>query len=335
MTTVTKLNRVGIDVSSKELVVKIERNGVLQDEIALFTNDKSGHQKLLKYITKHQIRVQVCMEATGVYHFELALLLFNTAKVEVMVVNPKVIKHFGIASMKRAKTDPLDAALILEYLKRMDFVAWQAPKKNQLEIQAICRRIYQLKGEMRREDSRRHSGEYRGVYEGIINNDIEVNQKHLAKRIKVLEEKIIEKIKMDDSINKQYELLLTVKGLGKTSAIQILSELNCLPEEMKASQWVAHAGLDPKAHESGSTIEKQRHISKAGNKYLRTALYMPAWVAVQHEPNVTAFYNKLITAGKKPLQAIVAVMRKLLHAIWGILQSGTAWDPMKFYQIKI
>ena len=70
-----------------------------------------------------------------------------------------------------------------------------------------------------------------------------------------------------------------------------------------------------------------------GNVHLRTALYMPAWVAVQHQPHIGAFFNKLIGAGKKPLQAIVAVMRKLLHAIWGMKKHGQAFDGEKVYKI--
>lgn len=81
-----------------------------------------------------------------------------------------------------------------------------------------------------------------------------------------------------------------------------------------------------------SSVNRSRRISKSGNKYLRTALYMPAWVAVQRESSVKDFYNKLVQAGKKPLQALVAVMRKLLHAIWGMLKHEQLWQPERFYQ---
>ncbi len=70
-----------------------------------------------------------------------------------------------------------------------------------------------------------------------------------------------------------------------------------------------------------------------GNKFLRTALYLPALVAIQHEPNVRAYYEKLVTSGKSKMRAIVAVMRKLLLAIWGMLNSGTTWEGNKFYKI--
>lgn len=326
--------RVGIDVGAKELVVKIEKDELVLDSVHTFDNTTSGHKKLVKLITKHKSLTQVCMEATGVYHFDLALLLDKTEGVEVMVVNPKVIKHFSVACMQRSKTDPLDALTILEYLRRMPFVAWQAPEEKHLEIQGLSRRIHQLKSMMQQERCRRHAGDYKAILGDVINRDIEVNMRHLKKRIQHLEKNIIALIQSNAELKQKYELLMSIKGIGATSAIQIISELICLPEDMRAKQWVAYAGLDPRATESGSSIKKARRISKAGNKYLRTALYMPAWVAVQTEPRVTAFYQKLIAAGKKPMQAIVAVMRKLLHAIWGVLQSKTAWQPDKFYRVQ-
>ena len=96
---------------------------------------------------------------------------------------------------------------------------------------------------------------------------------------------------------------------------------------------MAHAGLDPRPYESGTSVHRPRRISKVGNRHLRAALYMPALVAIQHEPNVKAFYDKLVAAGKKPMQAVVAVMRKLLHAIWGMLKHDQNFDGNKFFRL--
>jgi transposase len=104
---------------------------------------------------------------------------------------------------------------------------------------------------------------------------------------------------------------------------------------MRANQWVAHAGLDPRPHESGTSISKPRRISKAGNKYIRAALFMPALVALKLDPHIKAFYEKLVGAGKKPIQAVVAVMRKLLHAIWGMFNHDQEFIGEKFYAIPL
>ena len=91
--------------------------------------------------------------------------------------------------------------------------------------------------------------------------------------------------------------------------------------------------MDPRPYESGHSIHPPRRITKASNKHLRAALYMPALVAIHRQPQVKAFYNKFITAGKKPMQAIVAVMRKLLHAIWDVWNYNQDFDGRRFYRM--
>jgi transposase len=100
---------------------------------------------------------------------------------------------------------------------------------------------------------------------------------------------------------------------------------------MSARQWVAHAGLDPKHSESGTSVKGRARISKVGNRHLRAALFLPAMVASQHEERVRAYYQKLLAKGKKPMQALVAVMRKLLHAIHGMFQHEADFDGTKFF----
>jgi transposase len=76
-------------------------------------------------------------------------------------------------------------------------------------------------------------------------------------------------------------------------------------------------------------VAQKPRISKAGNRYLRAALYMPALVATQHDPWLGAFYRRLLGHGKAKLQALVAVMRKLLHAAWGMFRNDQAYDGSK------
>ncbi|WP_089724170.1 transposase [Candidatus Thiosymbion oneisti] len=111
-----------------------------------------------------------------------------------------------------------------------------------------------------------------------------------------------------------------------------LCGLLVLPDDMRAKQWVAMAGLDPRQHQSGSSVNKKPRLSKAGNRYLRIALYMPTLSAARHDPNVRAYYHHLIqTRGLKKLQAICAVMRKLLHAIQAMLKNRQPFQSSRFY----
>lgn len=323
--------QVGVDVGSKELVCAMKRGGEGLPR-ATFSNDPNGHKKFIQWALKHGPSVRVCLEATGVYSLGFALALQRAKNIEVMVVNPRAIKDFARASQQRAKTDSVDAKSILAFLERMPFVPWQPPSEALFELQALTRRIVQLKAAITQERNRLHAAAFNGAAAEVIGNDIEVHIRHLERRIERLEEAGLALIDSLPELKAKLARLVSVKGIASASAMRLMAELLVLPEDMEAPQWVAHAGLDPRPIDSGTSIHKPRHISKVGNRYLRAALYMPAWVAIQREPQVKAFYDQLIAAGKKPMQAVVAVMRKLLHAIWGMLKHDQDFDGSKFYK---
>ena len=273
------------------------------------------------------------MEATGVYSLPLALALNSAPNIEIRVVNPKAIKNFATAIMQRGKTDSMDAATILDFLERMPFQPWHAPSSELLELQHICRRVVQLNGEVSREHNRHLAALRVGPHGRIVANDTLVNVKHLQRRIARLEHAALDLINHVPALADKLATITSATGIARKTGPRILAELLVLPDDMLAPQWVAHAGLDPKPHQSGTSTNKPARISKAGNRYLRDALYFPALVASRRDPNVKAYYEKLIARGKKPMQALVAIMRKLLLAIWGMLNSGQPWDGNKFYKM--
>lgn len=327
-----QVNLIGIDVSATSLSVAL-KNHRGQDRSATFDNDPAGHRKLIAWSTKGGSQARVCLEATGVYSFDLALALSRHPKTEVMVVNPRAIKAFAGALMQRAKTDAVDARVILTFLERMPFQPWQPPGEEVLQLQGLTRRIAQLKGILTQETNRLHADQHRQALGRQIHQDIQLHLRHLQRRIEHLEAQALQVVQNHPPLQETFTRLTSVKGIATTSALQLMAELLVLPEDLQPEQWVAQAGLDPRPRESGTSVHKPRFISKAGNKYLRAALYMPALVAVQHQPNVKAFYQKLVRAGKKKMQALVAVMRKLLRCLWGMLKHQQDFDGNKFYQL--
>jgi len=115
-------------------------------------------------------------------------------------------------------------------------------------------------------------------------------------------------------LTERFALLATTPGVAETRAVQILAELAALSPDREAHPWVAYAGLDPREHTSGSSVQKKTRLSKAGNAHLRRSLDRPALVTVQHDPFLRASYLRLVEHGKLKMQALVAVMRKLWHA---------------------
>lgn len=325
-------NLLAIDVGSKELVTKIKRfnNHCTQ---RTFPNTITGRQQLIEWATKDKVPVRACLEATGAYSWEIALALYHTPECQVMMGNPRATKQFASALMKRAKTDKVDTDSLLEYLGRMPFNQWRPPAQEVLELQAITRRIIQLKDLITQEKNRLHAATQMPSIKHIILDDIETSISSLQVRIEQLEQKGKCLLK-SNSLEHDWKLLVSITGVADLSAMYILAEILTLPADMQVQQWVAYAGLDPRAFESGTSINKPRRISKAGNKYLRAALYMPALVAIRYQPNIKQFYEKLVAAGKKKMQALVAVMRKLLHCIWGMLKHNQPFDGEKFCKLN-
>ena len=320
----------GADIGSKEIVVALERHDG-QRERATFANSIVGRKAMVSWLNKRGSDVQVVIEATGIYSLDVAFALHRASGISVMVANPRAICDFARALMQRSKTDQLDAETLLEFSRRMPFVPWEPPPASRLDLRAITRRIDSLKLQAQQESNRLHAAEHVDEISPLIRRDIEAHLKQLHRHIEKLEEHALDIIRTDEELTRCFDRLTSIRGIARVSAIHLLGELLILPSDMTARQWVAHAGLDPRAFDSGTSIHKPARISRRGNSHLRAALYMPALVAAHHEPHIKAFYEKLLAKGKKKMQAIVAVMRKLLHAIHGMLRTNTDFLGEKFF----
>lgn len=324
---------VGIDVSQRTLDVARRDGANQRRESAQFANTAGGHRSLVHWLTKRGRAVRVVLEATGLYGFDLAVTLHGAARVEVMVVNPHAARKFAEACQQRSSTDATMAVVLSEFAARMEFVAWTPPPPAVGELRALARRIVALTLEPTREQNRVHAATISAATPAVIHNDLLVNVRHLHRRIAVLTQYAQTVITGSPELQRAYDHLVSLRGIAATSAIQLLGELLVLPTDMTVRQWVAHSGLDVRWVTSGTSVHKIPRISKRGNAHVRRALFMPALVAVQHEPHVRAFYEQLLTKGKTKLQALVAVMRKLLHAIYGMLKTDTDFDGAKFRRL--
>src|ERR1700674_3974108 len=182
---------------------------------------RSGHQKFIQWATKGGRSARVWLEATGIYSLEFALALDRAKNVEVMVANPRAIKNFARACMQRAKTDVVDAGVILDFLERMPFTPWQAPAAEILELQAINRRIVQLDTELTREKNRHHASEFAGAGGDAIAHDIEVNIHHLERRIERMHNSGLQLIRGTPALAAKLAHLVSAKGIGEASAMRL------------------------------------------------------------------------------------------------------------------
>ena len=319
----------GIDVSARELSVGV-RCGV-EDGIAVttLTNNAAGHKALLAHLLRGNARARVCLEASGNYSLDLALTLQAHPQVEISVVNPRRARRFAESLGERSKTDPVDARVLCEYAMRMRWVPWVPPSLAALRLRGITRAIEDLVAMRTQEKNRQHSLLASRALPALVIRELEQHLRYLQLRITRLRREALRLIARHPELNRRFHRMLTTPGIGETSALQILGELAVLPDTLDARQWVAFSGLDPGQFTSGTSVEKKPRISRGGSRHLRRALYMPALVAIRHEPFVRGFYQRLLRRGKAPLQAVVAVMRKLLHAFFAMFRFDQPYDGSK------
>jgi transposase len=318
----------GIDVSARTLAAVRRREEKVEEKD--FSNDAAGHGELLKWLGR---AARVCVEATGIYHLQLALTL-RAGGVELMVVNPRVAKDFARAMANRSKTDGVDAWTLLEYVRRMEFTSWEAPSAAVLELRELGRRLSELVGAAVDEKNRLHAKNVAGISATVV-KDVKAHVAQIEGRIKRIEKAVVEVITEDGDLREEFQILTAICGVGRRSAILLLTELAVLDPTMTVKQLVAYAGLDPRVYESGTSVAKPPRISKVGNARLRAILFMIALSAIRHDRGARLFFARLVARGKKRMQAIVAVMRKLLHGIWIVLQRRVAFDSSVLFAASL
>jgi transposase len=325
----TAFDPCGIEVSQRILVVAL-RWGERDESPREFSNTAAGHQAVLGFLSRSGRRVRVCLESTGLYGLDLALTL-QQAGVAVMVANPRAVRHFATALRQRSKNDYLDAQVLREFAARMPFQPWRPPSAAALKLVAVARRLEALTTMMTQEKNRLHAASLSEAFPPLVRRDLQRSIATQKRAIQRLTQAAVEFVLSDPQLARRYELLLSIPGFGSISALHTLAEITFVPADADVRQWVAYAGLDPREYTSGTSVHKKARISKAGNKHLRRALYMPALVAIQHQPNLRAFYEHLLARGKTKLQALVATMRKLLHAAFGMFKHDQLFDGSKVY----
>jgi transposase len=319
----------GIDVSAVSLAAAVQRESQLIEERD-FPNNPSGHRLLIAWLRERKATVRVTLEATGIYSLDLSMALHATDGIELAVLNPKVANRFA-QTLRRSKTDAADAQVPAEYSRRMPFTPWCAPNHNELQIPTICRHVESLTVQHTRDQNRLFASQGSISTPRCVIQDLKCALAAGERRIHKLRREAMALVRSDDNIRQRYELLISIPGIAQISAIQLLGELATLSPDMTVRQGVAHSGLDPAHEVSGTSVRKQSRISRAGNRHLRRALYMPALVGSRCDPHMRGFYESLLARHKARLQVLVAVARKLIHAIYGVLRSKTPYDGCKLF----
>lgn len=315
------MTTVGIDVAKRTLavVVLLAEGKQRQKHCA---NTSSGHAELVRWLARYAPAAPIGLEATGGYQEAVAIALHD-AGFRVSVLNPQAIAAYAASQLRRAKTDPTDAAVIAHDVRTQAPSAWTPPPPELRQLQALVRRLDALL-EMRTQELNRldHAA-------AIIRPSITATIDHLDRQITAVKRQIANHIDQHPSLRAQRDLLQSIPGIGSTTAAIVLGELLQIQRFASARQCAAFTGLVPYVRQSGASIRGRGAIGKLGCSRLRKALYFPALTAMRCNPPLRRFAARLEAAGKPKLVIIAAVMRKLVHQIFGVLRSNRVFDPAR------
>lgn len=313
---------VGIDVAKNTFDVATPlENGKFRTK-GKITNDSKGFSELEAWLDKHaQPDALVVMEATGTYHEALAEFLYHKGY-QVHVANPATTAAHAESELSRNKTDKTDAKLISSFAqqKNKSLRLWKPEPLPRKRLRALVRRLEDLT-EMRQMENNRLEVSHPETHQSI-----ESVIAHLTQEIEETEKAIKQSIDDDPDMRGKSELITSIGGLGEKTAALILAEIGDPLDYAGPKKLSAFAGLSPQQHTSG-TFKGTTRISRTGSRRLRGALYMPAMVGIRHNAVLKEFAERLKSHGKSGKQVICAVMRKILHLVYGVIKSNKPFDP--------
>lgn len=306
----------GIDVAKLKLDVVL----MIGDKVLVkrFDNNKKGFKLLQGWLTSlHIDQVHACLEATGTYGEAVAEFLYEHGH-RVSVVNPFQIKSHADSRLRRNKTDKADARTIADFCLKESPAAWQPLSPEVKQLQALTRRIEALDEMLLMEENRKE------VAPAAARPSIDRMIANLNDEIRTVKRLIKDHIDNNPELKRQSDLLQSIPGIGEKTVTMLLGELD-FSQFTSARDLAAHAGVTPRKNQSGTSLNSTR-LSKIGSSRIRKALYFPAISALKYNEVIKQFAQRLSQNGKRPMQIICAVMRKLLHIAYGVIKNNRSFD---------
>jgi transposase len=284
-------------------------------------NTVRGFEQLVSWLRNRKVnKVHACMEATGGWSEELAFFLQERGHA-VSIVNPMQIRAFGQSELSRTKTDKADAGLIARFCQAMRPSPWEPPTPAERRLRQLVRRRRSLV-EMRAQELNR----LEAPGSDNVQKSIQTLIATLNEQISELDREIKKTIDDDDDLNGKRDLIESIDGIGPTTSATLLAETPHIEKFASAKALTAFAGVCPQLKQSGRSVLSSR-TTKIGNRAIRKVLYMAALAALRSNPIIRAFADRLRERGKRPMEIIVAAMRKLLVLVFGVLKNGRPFDP--------
>ena len=317
----TTQHTLGIDIAKASYQVSLKRPDGKRRQKRV-RNTPAGHAALIEWLQRHAgAPVHACLESTGTYGEEVATALVEAGH-QVSMVNPAAVKAFAQSQLRRTKTDGVDADVLADFCAAMTPALWTPWPVEVRALQGLVRRRDAVQDMLTQERNRQQAGALTASVAASLARVVEV----LEAELDDLDRQIHDHVDRHPTLRTQRDLLSTIPGIGPATAARLLTECRAITGFETARAYAAFAGLVPRDRQSGQR-RPRAHLSKLGSPRLRYAMYFPALTAMRVQGPVQAFSARLRAAGKPKMVVVAAVMRKLLHIVYGVLKHQRAFDP--------
>jgi transposase len=327
---------IGVDVSKKTLDVSFRLSDNPNQQHQTFSNDVKGYQKLVKWVIKSSKTIQeqwlLCMEHTGLYSLPLACYLQENSIVFCME-NAYKIKHS--MGMVREKSDKADAHYICRYtfLFKEEIIPTEMPAKIIMKLKVLLsyrERLVNSKVSIERTPNELKEYTDKEVYAYVCKDSQQlINQ--IEKRIKAIENEILEVVKSDESIAKNYELATSVKGIGMFTALYMIVYTKNFTVMKDSRKFACYSGIAPFKNQSGTTLQGRTKVSHLANKKMKSLLSTGACAAVRSDNELKKYYQRKVAEGKHKMTVLNAVKNKLIGRVFAVIERGTPYVSIISY----
>ena len=328
---VTK-QHIGIDISKDDFqVCFMQRLGT--DKIRIkgsrsFKNTLSGYKNFKTWVLKKassELLVSYSLEATGVYHENLAHYLYEQ-KYPVSVLLANTVKAYSKSLNVNTKTDKSDAKSIAQMGIERSLKLWSPISPQMRQLKQLTRERGSIQTSKTALSNQLHALNYSHLASKDVLKLIKQRIKLLDKQLLIVNKYIEQAVRKDDFLKERIEKICVLKGLGLITVVTILAETNGFQHFSSKAQLVSYAGYDVIQNQSGSSINGKTRISKRGNSRIRKVLHFSALTAKKHEPVFTSLYNRVFERTKIKMKGYVAIQRKLLVTIYSLFKNNVAFD---------
>jgi transposase len=327
----------GIDISKKTFQAALTIDGVNMQESEVENNPQSikayfqGLKGKLKFSYDQLI---VCMEHTGIYCLPLLDYLTEN-KIKVCVEPALQIKQSQ--GMTRGKSDRVDARRIAQYAykNRQELRFWKPQRLSVQKLKALLvLRERLVKTRVQMETPINETQEY--IEESIrkvVIKSCQASIKALAKDIIKVEKEIKLLIEKDSTIKEQFELIESVPGIGKITALNVIVSTGEFQRISEAKKFACYAGIAPFEYSSGTSVRGKTRVSRMANMTLKKLLHLAAMSAIQCNEELKVFYQRKVAEGKNKMSVINAVRNKLISRIFACIKNKRTYQKDYHYAL--